>query len=135
VERVFADAAYFIALLVPDDDLAAAARGASKVLPGIQIVTTDAVLCEYLAHVSAAGSNLRLGAARSVEALLVDPDVLVVRQDPALFAKALELYKSRLDKAYSLTDCMGMVICHEYGITDVLTHDRHFQQEGFTILL
>ena len=133
--RVFADAAYFIALLLPNDDLAAAARSANKTLPGIQIVTTDAVLVEYLAHVSGAGSNLRLLAVRSVEALLVDPDVLVVRQELTLFAKALDLYKSRPDKAYSLTDCMGMVICREYGITEVLTHDHHFEQEGFTILL
>ncbi len=43
--------------------------------------------------------------------------------------------RPRLDKEYSLTDCMGMVICREYGITDVLTHDHHFAQEGFTILL
>ena len=45
------------------------------------------------------------------------------------------LQRRRLDKGYSLTDCMSMVLCHEQGISDVLKHDRHFEQEGFAILL
>jgi predicted nucleic acid-binding protein len=28
-----------------------------------------------------------------------------------------------------------MVVCRENGIERVLTHDRHFAQEGFEILL
>ena len=42
---------------------------------------------------------------------------------------------ARPDKDYSRTDCMSMVICREEGITVVLTHDRHFEQEGFVRLL
>jgi hypothetical protein len=30
---------------------------------------------------------------------------------------------------------MSMIVCREQGISDVLTHDEHFRQEGFTILL
>jgi hypothetical protein len=30
---------------------------------------------------------------------------------------------------------MSMEICRERGITSVLTHDRHFAQEGFEVLL
>ncbi len=51
------------------------------------------------------------------------------------FLEALELYESRLDKGYSLTDCISMNVCHKLGITQVLTHDHHFEQEGFSILL
>jgi len=51
------------------------------------------------------------------------------------FLKALELYESRLDKGYSLTDCISMNVCRELGIKEILTHDRHFEQEGFKILL
>jgi len=46
----------------------------------------------------------------------------------------LELYKHRPDKEYSLTDCISMQMMRQLGITDVLTQDRHFTQEGFTIL-
>jgi len=45
------------------------------------------------------------------------------------------LYESRSDKAYSLTDCMAMNVMRKRGIIDVLTHDTHFTQEGFHILL
>ena len=132
---VFADAVYFIALLVPRDRLHTDAMRAGSSLHGVRLVTTDAVLVEVLAHVSGLGSDLRLAGVQAVDQLLSNAGVLVVRQDPTLFAKALDLYRSRLDKAYSLTDCMGMVICRDYGITEVLTHDHHFAQEGFTILL
>jgi len=47
----------------------------------------------------------------------------------------LELYGQRLDKSYSLTDCISMVIIKQMGIEQILTRDHHFIQEGFTILL
>jgi predicted nucleic acid-binding protein len=59
----------------------------------------------------------------------------VIRHTPDLFLKGLDLYESRLDKGYSLTDCISMIVLRERRITDVLTHDRHFAQEGFNILL
>lgn len=46
----------------------------------------------------------------------------------------LELYGQRLDKGYSLTDCISMVIMKQMGIEQILTRDHHFIQEGFTIL-
>jgi len=44
------------------------------------------------------------------------------------------LYEQRPDKEYSLTDCISMQVMKAMGITEVLTHDRHFVQEGFIIL-
>jgi predicted nucleic acid-binding protein len=51
-----------------------------------------------------------------------------------LLLDGLELYRARPDKAYSLTDCMSMLIMRREGITEILTHDRHFEQEGFRSL-
>ncbi len=34
-----------------------------------------------------------------------------------------------------MTDCISMVVCRERGITDVLTYDRDFEQEGFVAML
>ncbi len=39
-----------------------------------------------------------------------------------------------LDKGYSLTDCISMQTMKSFSITEVLTHDKHFAQEGFTVL-
>ncbi|MFN0095717.1 MAG: hypothetical protein ACKVVT_13190 [Dehalococcoidia bacterium] len=46
----------------------------------------------------------------------------------------LALYEARLDKGYSLVDCISMVTMRELGITDVLSGDRHFAREGFTLI-
>ncbi|MGH9948244.1 MAG: type II toxin-antitoxin system VapC family toxin [Pyrinomonadaceae bacterium] len=64
-----------------------------------------------------------------------NPNIEVIEQNKQLFEEGLSFYKSRLDKGYSLTDCISMNICRELGIKDILTHDRHFEQEGFEILL
>ena len=132
---VFADTVYFVALTVRRDGLYPIAQRASTLLGSRKVVTLDAVLVEYLAHVSALGADLRRSAVDTVRELLVDPQLIVVRQDAALFDRALELYASRPDKQYSPTDCMGMLMCRDHNITDVLTHDRHYAQEGFTVLL
>ncbi|MHB8900647.1 MAG: hypothetical protein ACYC6Y_18000 [Thermoguttaceae bacterium] len=34
-----------------------------------------------------------------------------------------------------LTDCISFIIMREYGLTDALTADHHFEQAGFTVLL
>ena len=70
-----------------------------------------------------------------VDTLYGDSRTMVVPQTHSLFRAGLELYRRRPDKGYSLTDCMSMAICTEQQIEQVLTHDRHFEQEGFEILL
>ena len=52
----------------------------------------------------------------------------------ALLEKGLLLYSEGSDKFYSITDCISMVIMKQLGIQSVLTHDKHFTQEGFTII-
>ena len=49
--------------------------------------------------------------------------------------RAMNLLKSRLDKTYSLCDAVSFVIMRERGISDALTTDKHFEQEGFIKLL
>jgi predicted nucleic acid-binding protein len=58
----------------------------------------------------------------------------VLPQTRADFDAALALYEARPDKGYSLTDCRSMLAMQGQSITDVLTNDHHFTQEGFTIL-
>ncbi len=134
-ESVFADALYHIALLVPRDENHEAALAIGESLGAIHLVTSEPVLTETLAHVSGMGPKARAQAVLMVEELRADPSVTIVEQTHGLFQAGLALFVDRLDKGYSLTDCMSMRICRQLGITRVLTHDRHFQQEGFNILL
>jgi predicted nucleic acid-binding protein len=52
-----------------------------------------------------------------------------------LFKRGVELFRTRRDKEWSLTDCISFLVMQQRGISDALTHDHHFEQAGFTILL
>src|SRR5206468_716859 len=100
-----------------------------------RIVTSDAVLTEYLNALADKGSTVRLAAVLSVERILRNPGVMVIAQTRRLFVKGFALYKARADKGYSLTDCISMVIMRQRKITNALTTDHHFEQEGFAALM
>ncbi len=52
-----------------------------------------------------------------------------------LYELGVSLYASRLDKAWSLTDCISFVVMRDHGIHEALTGDHHFEQAGFAALL
>ena len=66
--------------------------------------------------------------------MLRKTNVRVVAQTRNSFLAGLELYSTRLDKGYSLTDCISMRTMRREGLTEALTNDRHFEQEGFRAL-
>ena len=78
---------------------------------------------------------MRQVATHFVENVLNDPDVAVRPQSHQTFLEGLALYKARPDKGYSLTDSVSMEAMRQAGISEVLTHDGYFTQEGFIILL
>lgn len=135
MRRIFADTLYWVALLHRRDQWHHAALQASRALAGCQLVTTDEVLTEVLAAFCEAGPILRQRAAALVRRLHQRPAVTVRPQARATFLAGLALYEARPDKGYSLTDCISMEAMRQKGISEVLTHDDHFTQEGFTILL
>lgn len=95
----------------------------------------ESVFVETLNYFSEYRAEAKRHATESVESFSANPDIKVVEQTSQLVADGIRLYKSRFDKGYSLTDCMSMNVCREFGITHVLSHDEHFRQEGFQILL
>lgn len=68
-------------------------------------------------------------------AILSDPNVTVLPQSRASFLGGLALYEKRSDKGYSLTDCASMEAMRAEKLTEVLTSDDHFHQEGFVVLM
>jgi predicted nucleic acid-binding protein len=134
MRRVFADSLYWIALSHQGDQWHAGALKASRALQRAEIVTTHEILGELLTAFRYT-PQLRGIAARRVHQITTDPGILVVPQSDRSFQAGFTLYQSRPDKQYSLTDCISMETMRAEGITEVLTHDAHFTQEGFTILL
>jgi predicted nucleic acid-binding protein len=134
MRRLFADAFYWIALLHEGNQWHQRVVQFTETLETHHIYTTDAALDEYLATHSARGAYLRQEAAATVRRLLTASAVTVIPQTRTLFLEGLALYESRPDKEYSLTDCISMQVMRHKGMTEVLTNDRHFTQEGFHIL-
>lgn len=130
----FADTFYWVALIDLRDAHHATVLSFSGTLGAVQLVTTDEVFVEVLNYFSGMGPRWRGKAATLVHTVRNDPDVDVLPQTRAGFDDALALYEARPDKDYSLTDCRSMVALRALGITEVLTNDHHFTQEGFTIL-
>lgn len=131
---VFADAFYWVALINPKDSSHSWALSVSRSLQNTVVVTTEEVFIEVLAYFSGRGWQLRRQAARAVRDLLGDPVIHVVPQSHASFLAGLELYEARLDKGYSLTDCISMNTMRAEQITDGLTNDVPVSQEGFHAL-
>jgi len=116
------------------DQWHATAMKVSHALQTAEIVTTQEMLGEFLTAFRHT-PHLRSIAARRVHQITTDPQIRVLPQSDRSFQAGFALYKARPDKEYSLTDCISMEAMRQEGITDILTHDNHFTQEGFTVLL
>lgn len=135
MREVFVDACYWVAVARPDDPWGPSAEEARRELGRVRLTTTEEVLVEFLNFFSSAGARLRLRATRAVAATLEDKSVRVLRQSHASFSRGLDFYAARSDKGYSLTDCVSMCAMRARGVDAILTNDRHFAQEGFTVLM
>jgi len=69
------------------------------------------------------------------EATMKHSQVTVAPQSRRTFSRSLAFYKARPDKGYSLTDCGSMLLMRERRLSEALTTDRHFEQEGLVALL
>ena len=133
MKAVFADTFYWVALTNPADSRYRDVDAFDDLLARATIFTIEEVLTEFLTFF-AADAWLRQRAAETVRELITDPEVRVIPQSHESFLAGLDLYAARPDKGYSLTDCISMQTMRRAGIADVLTNDRHFEQEGFRSL-
>jgi predicted nucleic acid-binding protein len=129
---VFADSGYYVALLLQPDQSHDRALEVTRQLQ-YPIVTTAWILTEVANTFSA--PRFRPAFVSLFDDLRADPNVRVVEPEPGIFALGIERYRSRPDKAWSLTDCISFVVMEREGITEALTGDRHFEQAGFKALL
>lgn len=135
MKHVFADTLYWVASIMPGDPWHGVTLKAIAALGPVHLVTTEEVLVEFLSAYAGHGRYLRGKALQTVHAIMANNSVTVRPQTHESFMAGLDVYTRRADKAYSLVDCISMYTMRQMGITEVLTHDRHFTQEQFTVLI
>ena len=135
MKATFVDTNYWVAVINPKDQWHERTQESRGKVGAAHLVTTESVLIETLNYFSGLREEARLEAAGAIHDILEDEEIETVLHTHEAFLDGLSLYEARLDKSYSLTDCISMNVMRERSITDVLTHDKHFAQEGFNILL
>ena len=97
-------------------------------------VTHSYVLAEFVA-LAQVRRLPRMAALTFVSDLVENPDIETVWVDEALHREATALLMVRPDKTYSLCDAVSFVLMRQRHVTEALTTDHHFAQEGFQRLL
>lgn len=131
-EAIFADTYYWLALVNPRDQAHKEAVILSQTL-NAPLVTTAWVLTEV-------GDALRDPKNRPTFVQLMyditnDPQTTVVEAEQSWLDRGLALYAARLDKKWSLTDCISFEVMNDLGVTEALSGDSDFVQAGFSKLM
>jgi predicted nucleic acid-binding protein len=135
VATYFADSSYWMALSRKRDQYNrhAVAWNQFVIRTKSIIVTTEAVLWEWLNAFSDAST--RAVAAEGYRRAHADARIEVVPFEPELIDSAVDLYRMRPDKSWSLTDCLSFVVMERRQLTEALTTDRHFEQAGMKAMM
>jgi len=97
------------------------------------VVTTAWVIAELAnAMCKAANRPYFLSLLRDLQS---DRRIVIVPPTQELFDRGMELFAKRLDKDWSLTDCISFVVMEDHKLHDAATLDHHFAQAGFTIVI
>ncbi len=99
-----------------------------------KLVTTNYVLTEFLPLVMSRKLH-RTSSLFFLRDLVLLPRLQLVWIDEPTHERAMKLIENRLDKNYSICDAVSFIVMRTRKITDALTTDHHFEQEGFVRLL
>ena len=132
---VLVDTAAWIALVNTRDELHSRADQTLTELRrgNVALLTTEFVLLEVANALCT--SAWRAKAVKLIDGFRSLPDLRIIPADTILLAAGWELYRSRPDKEWSLTDCTSIVVLQKEHIEQVFTSDHHFEQAGFVTLL
>ena len=126
MDTILVDTHYLIALINRFDQWHRSAIDIADQISNSNLIVTESVIVETLNFFAEFRSEVKEHAAETVEDFSANSQVRTIEQTTSLLKDGLQLYKSRLDKGYSLTDCISMKVCRDLGISKVLTNDKPF---------
>ena len=132
IDAVFADTSFYAASANPHDQFHLRAREEGAKRRSLT-VTTEFVLLET-ANFCLQG-NRGTAYVNLVASLRAAKGVEIIPASTEWFQRGLDLFASRPDKHWSLTDCISFAVMKERGLTDALIADHNFEQAGFRALL
>lgn len=132
---VFVDTVAWLALTNKSDDLHAEAQKVRDKLVKhqVQFVVTDYVLVEIANALSKI--PFRSAVVQLITFIQQSENIRIFEVDKGIFNEAWDLYSTRMDKEWSMTDCISFAVMKQIGINEAFTTDHHFEQAGFTILI
>jgi len=132
-ERLFLDTVFIQALLNKNDQYHTQAKALLPMVKNaVEVWITEAILIEVGNALSAVN---RTASVQFINQCYQTENIKVVSVDSSLLMRALELYHSRKDKDWGLTDCISFIVMQEQGLIYAVTADIHFVQAGFVALL
>jgi predicted nucleic acid-binding protein len=133
--QVFVDTVAWIALVNEDDAYHRASKSQMDHLHSNNAIltTTEFVLLEVAD--AFADPAFRRKSVSFINGLRRLPELGIAEANTHLLSEGWKLYNHRLDRAWSLTDCISFVVMESERIREAFTSDHHFEQAGFVKLL
>ena len=133
MKSIFVDTSALIAIGNKNDTLHLRSVALQKELlqSGHQFLTANAVLLELFNAFSMSHSK---SIALQLFNLITNFQQWKCISIDELIVQGIEWFQNRLDKDWSLVDCIGMLVAEKNEITEEFTTDHHFEQAGFTML-
>jgi predicted nucleic acid-binding protein len=132
-DRFFLDTVFIQALLNKHDQYHDQAKlFLPRMRAASEVWLTEAILVEVGNALSAIN---RTAAVQFIQQCYKTTNMHVVTVNTQLLTTALQLYQSRPDKDWGLTDCISFVVMQEQNLVEAATADIHFVQAGYRALL
>ncbi len=132
---VFADACYWIALLLERDQWHDTALRLFYEMAHREVITSELVLFEVLNFMAKFGETKRRATVALVRDFQNNTNVKVEPVRTEQFWNAVDFYNARPDQEWGLVDCASFQLMAANSIQEALTNDHHFTQAGFTTLM
>ena len=135
MKDIFVDTSYFIALVNKSDDHHSKAKNWAMQIKEKNITCHITIPVVFEIADGFSKTARREIGIDLIEKMSSSDNFVIHFFDDTTYEKALNLYKSRKDKEWGLTDCYSFELMKQLNLLNALTADKHFEQYGCQILL